>query len=94
MIRIAAPAFNLVLAAGDRVSRLVGRDEPVYPLRPPGQAFELDRLARESRERLDAQRAERERIESGQADEQVGAQLASDRPAPEPGSAPRSEAGA
>lgn len=80
VIRIASPAFNLVLAAGDRLSRIVGQDEPVYPLRPPGQAFELDRLAKESRERLAAQRAEHERIASGQADEEVGAQLAAEAP--------------
>lgn len=86
LIGVMAPALNLVLAAGDRLSRLVGRDEPVYPLRPPGQAFELERLARESRERLAAQRAERERIASGQADEHVGAQLAADSGSdPEPG---------
>jgi hypothetical protein len=27
-IRIVAPALDLVLAAGDRLSRVVGRDEP------------------------------------------------------------------
>lgn len=30
MIRLAAPALNLVLAVGDRVSRLVEPDDPDY----------------------------------------------------------------
>jgi hypothetical protein len=30
MIRIAAPALDLVLAVGDRVSRLLERDDPTY----------------------------------------------------------------
>jgi len=34
LIRLAAPALDLVLAAGDRVSRVVGRDElPPDPVR-------------------------------------------------------------
>jgi hypothetical protein len=36
MIRIAAPALDLVLATADRVSRLVERDDPAYvPPRMP-----------------------------------------------------------
>ena len=30
MIRIAAPALDLTLAVGDRVSRLFGREDPDY----------------------------------------------------------------
>ena len=41
MIRLAAPFLDLALAAGDRVSRLLTREEPGYvPVRVarPGQA--------------------------------------------------------
>jgi hypothetical protein len=35
LIRLAAPGLNLVLAAGERISRLVERDDPeYYPVRP------------------------------------------------------------
>jgi hypothetical protein len=30
MIRLVSPALDLMLAAGDRVSRLLGRDDPDY----------------------------------------------------------------
>lgn len=37
LIRLAAPALDLVLHAGDRVSRVVGRDElPPEPVRRSG----------------------------------------------------------
>ena len=43
LIGLAAPALNLVLSAGDRVSRLIApEDRDYYPIRPPGEAFELD----------------------------------------------------
>jgi len=32
VLRVAAPALDLLLAAGDRVSRAVDRDEPEVPL--------------------------------------------------------------
>lgn len=41
VIGLAAPLFDLVLAAGDRVSRLVGREDEYVPIRPPSDAFEL-----------------------------------------------------
>jgi hypothetical protein len=37
LIRLAAPGLNLVLAAGERLSRLVEPDDPeYYPPRPAG----------------------------------------------------------
>jgi hypothetical protein len=41
LIALAAPALDLVLAAGDRVSRIVGGEDDYYPIRAPGEAFEL-----------------------------------------------------
>lgn len=41
MIGVIAPALDLVLAAGDRVSRALGPQDEYYPIRPPGEAFEL-----------------------------------------------------
>jgi hypothetical protein len=41
LIGLAAPLFDLVLATGDRVSRIVGRDDDYIPIRAPGEAFEL-----------------------------------------------------
>ncbi len=39
VIRIAAPALNLVLAAGERVSKLIEpEDHEYYPPRPPASA--------------------------------------------------------
>ena len=39
LIRLAAPGLNLVLAAGERLSRLVEPDDPeYYPPRPSGDA--------------------------------------------------------
>ena len=43
LIGLAAPAFDLLLTAGDRASRLLLRgDADYYPIRPAEQAFELD----------------------------------------------------
>jgi hypothetical protein len=43
LIRLAAPALDLVLSTGERVSRLLApEDRDYYPIRPPGEAFELD----------------------------------------------------
>jgi hypothetical protein len=47
VIGFAAPVFDLVLAAGDRVSRIVGRDDDYIPIRAPGEAFELGSGRRE-----------------------------------------------
>ena len=39
LIRLAAPGLNLVLAAGERLSRLVEPDDPeYYPPRPASEA--------------------------------------------------------
>jgi len=43
LIALAAPALDLVLSAGERVSRVLApEDRDYYPIRPPGEAFELD----------------------------------------------------
>jgi hypothetical protein len=41
LIGLAAPILDLVLAAGDRLSRVTGPEDEYYPIRPPGEAFEL-----------------------------------------------------
>jgi hypothetical protein len=41
LIGIAAPVLDLVLTAGDRLSRIVGRDDDYIPIRPASEAFEL-----------------------------------------------------
>jgi hypothetical protein len=45
VIALLAPALDLVLAAGDRVSRIVGPEDEYYPIRPPGEAFKLEPAA-------------------------------------------------
>jgi hypothetical protein len=43
LIGLAAPALDLVLSVGERASRaLAPEDRDYYPIRPPGEAFELD----------------------------------------------------
>jgi hypothetical protein len=43
LIGLAAPALDLVLSAGDTASCLLApEDRDYYPIRPPGEAFELD----------------------------------------------------
>ena len=46
LIALAAPVLDLVLAAGDRLSRTVGPEDEYYPIRPPGEAFELSPVPR------------------------------------------------
>lgn len=46
LIGLAAPVLDLVLAAGDRLSRAVGPEDEYYPIRPPGEAFELSPVSR------------------------------------------------
>ena len=41
VIGLAAPFLDLLLATGDRVSRIVGPDDDPIPIRAPGEAFEL-----------------------------------------------------
>jgi hypothetical protein len=51
LIRLAAPGLNLVLAAGERLSRLVEPDDPeYYPPRPTGAMPEPGR-SRDPRDR-------------------------------------------
>jgi hypothetical protein len=46
-IRLAAPVLDLVLSVGDRVSRtLASGDSDYYPIRAPGEAFELGPVSR------------------------------------------------
>jgi hypothetical protein len=47
VIGLAAPVFDLALAAGDRLSRIVGRDDDYIPIRAPGEAFDLPSGRRE-----------------------------------------------
>jgi hypothetical protein len=42
VIGLAAPALDLLLAVGDRVSRLVGRDDDYIPIRSPEERLELE----------------------------------------------------
>ncbi len=43
LIGVASPAFDLLLNAGDRASRLLLPDDSdYYPIRPAAEAFELD----------------------------------------------------
>jgi hypothetical protein len=41
LIGVAAPALDLVLSAGERVSRIVGREDDYIPIRASSEAFEL-----------------------------------------------------
>ena len=42
LIGLAAPALDLVLATGDRLSRLLGpEDHDYYPVRAPGESIDL-----------------------------------------------------
>ena len=41
LIGLLAPALDVVLAAGDRLSRIAGPEDEYYPIRPPGERFEL-----------------------------------------------------
>jgi hypothetical protein len=48
LIGLAAPLLDLVLVAGDRVSRIAGPEDDYYPIRAPGEAFELGPTRRSS----------------------------------------------
>ncbi len=43
VIGAAAPLLDLMLAAGERVSRLVGRDDDYIPIRPASDRLEIER---------------------------------------------------
>ncbi len=46
VIRLVAPGLNLVLGAGERLSRIVQPDDPAYyPARPGGAELRLPRSA-------------------------------------------------
>jgi hypothetical protein len=42
LIGLMAPVLDLVLAAGDRVSRLAGAPDDYYEIRAPGESEELE----------------------------------------------------
>lgn len=50
LIGLAAPVLNLVLSAGERLSRAAGPEDEYYPIRPPGEAFVLSPVARPASE--------------------------------------------
>ncbi|CAN5416886.1 hypothetical protein BH10ACT11_BH10ACT11_09880 [soil metagenome] len=41
LISLVSPLLDGLLSVGDRVSRVVGREDEYYPVRPAGEAFEL-----------------------------------------------------
>jgi hypothetical protein len=41
LIGLAAPLLDLVLVAGERVSRIASPGDDYIPIRPPSEAFEL-----------------------------------------------------
>ena len=41
LIALAAPLLDLALAVGDRVSRIAAPQSEDYPIRPPGETFEI-----------------------------------------------------
>jgi hypothetical protein len=43
LIGIAAPFLDVVLVAGERVSRIVSPEDDYIPIRSPAEAFELGR---------------------------------------------------
>jgi hypothetical protein len=47
LIGVFAPVLDLVLSAGDRLSRIVGPDDEYYPIRSGAEAFELRGSAEE-----------------------------------------------
>jgi hypothetical protein len=48
LIGLAAPMLDLVLNAGDRVSRTLARgDSDYHPIRAPGEAYELGPVPRD-----------------------------------------------
>ena len=40
-IGLAAPLLDLVLSTGERLSKVVGREDDYIPIRAPSEAFEL-----------------------------------------------------
>jgi hypothetical protein len=50
LIGVLEPALDLVLAAGDRISRIAGPEDDYYPIRPGGEAFKLEPPPAQARE--------------------------------------------
>jgi hypothetical protein len=46
MVGLAAPFLDLLLAAGDRVSRIAGSEDDYVPIRPASERLELESGAR------------------------------------------------
>jgi hypothetical protein len=42
LVALVAPLLDLVLAVGERVSRLAGAEDEYYPIRSPGEALPLE----------------------------------------------------
>lgn len=56
LIGLAAPVLDLVLNVGDRASRVLApEDSDYYPIRPPGEAFELAPARRDGEPRRASQ---------------------------------------
>ena len=51
LIGLGAPLFDLVLAVGERVSRVAGRNDTYVPIRAAGDRLELEDAARRHRPR-------------------------------------------
>jgi hypothetical protein len=50
LIGFAAPALDLMLNLGDRVSSVISsEDTDYYPIRPAGEAFEIEAARRDAR---------------------------------------------
>jgi hypothetical protein len=41
VVGLAAPALDLLLAVGERISRVAGREDEYYPIRSSGEALSL-----------------------------------------------------
>ena len=48
VIGLGAPVLDLVLAAGERISRIAGRNDDYVPIRSAGDRLELDAAGRRS----------------------------------------------
>ena len=46
LIGLGAPLFDLVLAVGERVSRVAGRNDDYVPIRAAGDRLEIEAVAR------------------------------------------------
>ena len=53
LIAVAAPLLDLVLAAGDRVSRIAGPPDDYAAIRAPSDALDLESAERGSGRRID-----------------------------------------